>query len=109
MVIFVGVFRKVLGKTLLNSRELVGSGRFGSGFPAWFVFFGSSSLRSVAAYRFWQWIGCGPVIFAPLRRFKVVGVRVLGADRHFFLPRGCSDGQVRRGRPVGLVSESLAT
>jgi hypothetical protein len=107
MVIFVGVFREVLGKALMISLGLVGVGRFGSVFPAWFVFFGSSSLRSVAAYRFWLWIGSIPVISAPSGRPVVAGVGVSGADCHPFLPRSRCDGQVRRGCPVGLVSDSL--
>ena len=73
-----------------------------------FRFFGSSSLRSVAAYRFWQWIGSIPIIFAPGGRLMVAGVGVPGLGRGVLLARRFSDGQASRGRSVGWVSHSLA-
>ena len=108
MVIFVGVFRKVLGKTLLISFGLVGGGRFDAVFSGMVRFFGSSSLRSVAAYRFWQWIGSVPVIYAPRGCLVVAGVLAPGGGVGLFLARMFSGGLPPWGRSVGWVSSSFA-
>jgi hypothetical protein len=66
-VIFLGgSFRKAWGKSLIDSVESGRADRVGAIFLALFVFFGSSSLRSVADFRLRWRCGLNPIVAARL-------------------------------------------